>query len=100
MATIYHKFGTYVTSSVLHDNLIELLLCPLQIPNICNNVYLPPQTPLEIPTENLEELPLSRRKEVAKKFNWNHGGTLAWEYVGMATTHVCVCVLVMYQCKL
>ena len=29
----------------------------------------------EVPDERLDELPLSKRKEMAKKFTWNHGST-------------------------
>lgn len=28
---------------------------------------------LDVPEERLDELPLSKRKEMAKKFTWNHG---------------------------
>lgn len=30
----------------------------------------------DVPEERLDELPLSKRKEMAKKFTWNHGSEL------------------------
>jgi hypothetical protein len=29
----------------------------------------------DVPEERLDEMPLSRRKEMAKKYIWNHGST-------------------------
>ena len=54
--------------------------------------------PLVLPTENVEELPLSRRKEVVKKFNWNHGSTLTWQ-LAILDNHVliaAVCYMYMF----
>ena len=35
------------------------------------------QDPLEVPEEKLEELPLTKRKELNRKFSWNHGSMCA-----------------------
>ena len=55
---------------------------------------------LDIPTENIEELPTSRRKEYLRKLTWSHGSEWSvceWSVcvcVVSACVRVCVCVCV------